>query len=730
MKNALNLVCITILCSALSFGQTDSLKKVFSEADHDTILMKAARELARIYVYNNNDSSLYFNRQYDSLASKLNDSIEQLFALYTFGEVYFFETEYDLSLDYSNKALELSEKIGDTVYKGNILYYLSRSYSRIARYDLTIDAQLKAIRFFEERNRPEAIAVMYNNMSIAYSYLGDYKASNRVLKKALNIYRETDQFEKSYINFSNLTRNYVELEQPDTALIYYDSIKYVINKYHKDEKEMIEYYKYWLGEIYTVRAEQVDGYSHAKSYYEKALRAFRESHEHRKKNEKEIDELTYTLLGIGKTLMKLNINGDAIPYLREALQNAEKSNATKRVMMSHAALARAYKSVGKNDLSAYHFEKEIGLRKKMFDKEKTMATMSARMEFEVEKKEQEIELLNMESEVASKEAALKDAELKQTRSQQYLLIVILSVAVLFIAGLFVVNKRRKKANQIIAAQKQEVELKNKEIMDSITYAKRLQDAILPSQRLVKSYLLDSFILYKPKDIVAGDFYFMDVVEDIKGKKMIFYAAADCTGHGVPGAMVSIVGANGLKRCIQEFELRDPGQILDKLNEIVESNFVQSEERIRDGMDIALCCLEYEGEKIKRLHYAGAHNPVWIINESRSEWPDTVLKFKDGPGAEVKATKQAIGYTENTRKFQSHTVKLKEGDTIYTFSDGYYDQFGGEKGKKMKTIAFRQLLFDIQSLSIAEQHKKIDEYFESWRGEWEQIDDVCVIGVRV
>tara|TARA_B100000508_G_scaffold55003_3_gene42692 strand:- start:62396 stop:64585 length:2190 start_codon:yes stop_codon:yes gene_type:complete len=710
-------------------GQVDSLRQVFDETKEDTVKMKSAMHLARHYVYQNNDSSLYFNRKFDSLAKKVGDTIDQIYALYTYGEVYFFETEYQKSLDYSNKAFDLSVAYNDTIYYGNILYYLSRSYSRIARYDLTIDAQLKAIRFFEERKRPEAVAVMYNNMSIAYSYLGDYEASNMALKQALKIYRETDQIGKAYMNFSNLTRNYVELEKPDTAEIYYDSIRYIIDTYHKDEPELINYYKYWLGEIYTVKAEQVNDDVVSEQYYEKALKAFKESHDHRKKNEKEIDEMTYTLLGIGKTLIKLKSYDDAIPYLKEALKNAEISNATKRIMMSHAALARAYRSIGKNDLSAFHFEKEIDLRREMFNKEKTMATMSARMEFEVEKKEQEIELLNMESEVASKEAKLKDAELKQTRSQQYLLIVILSVAVLFIAGLFVVNKRRKKANRIIAAQKQEVEHKNKEILDSITYAKRLQDAILPSQKLVKSFLLDSFIFYKPKDIVAGDFYFMDVVESSKTKR-IYYAAADCTGHGVPGAMVSIVGANGLKRCIQEFELRDPGEILDKLNEIVEENFVQSEERIRDGMDIALCCLEYEDDQIKRLIFSGAHNPVWIINKERENWPDEAVKFKEGNGVEIKATKQAIGYTERTEKFVSQSFELESGDTLYTFSDGYADQFGGTKGKKMKTANFRRLLFDIQDLNISQQHQRINEYFEEWKNDYEQVDDVCVIGVRV
>lgn len=715
--------------STVVFGQVDSLKLVFDNAEEDSIRMDAAAELARHYVYGNNDSALYFNAIYDSLARKVGDSLDQIFALYTYGEVYFFKTEYERSIDYSKRAYEMSVAYHDTVYQGNILYYLSRSYSRIARYDLTIDAQLKAIRFFELRNRPEAVAVMYNNMSIAYSYLRDYKASTAALQKAIDIYRSLGQFEKSYTNFSNLTRNYVEMGKPDTALIYYDSILYIINTFKQDELSMINYYKYWLGEIYTVQAEQSKTESDSIRFYELALAEFKKSHAHRSQMEKEIDEMTYTLLGIGKTLSQLNRNDEAIPYLKDALRNAIESNATKRVMMSHAALAKAYSATGRYDLATKHFEREIALRKDMFDNEKTMATMSARMEFEVEKKEQEIELLNMESEIAEKEAKIKDVELDQSRSQRYMLSIILAIAVLFIGFLFYVNGKRKKANRIIALQKQEVEKKNQEILDSITYAKRLQDAILPSRQLVKSFLMESFILYKPKDIVAGDFYFMDVIEE-NGIKKIYYAAADCTGHGVPGAMVSIVGANGLKRCIQEFGLRDPGEILDKLNEIVVENFEQSEERIRDGMDIALCCLEYENDQIKYLHYSGAHNPLWIMNAKRSSWPDSMYQFNEGGGAEIKATKNAIGYTETQFKFDSHTIELETVDTIYTFSDGYADQFGGEHGKKMKTAIFRRFLLGIQDQPISSQLKILDNHFKQWRGEIEQLDDVCVIGVRV
>ena len=286
-----------------------------------------------------------------------------------------------------------------------------------------------------------------------------------------------------------------------------------------------------------------------------------------------------------------------------------------------------------------------------------------------------------------------------------------------------------------------IEQKNSEILDSITYAKRLQDAILPSTKVVKSFLMDSFILYKPKDIVAGDFYFMDVVEE-GNRKLIYYVAADCTGHGVPGAMVSIVGANGLKRCIQEFGLREPGKILDKLSEIVAENFSQSEEKIRDGMDLAICCLEsdnyqIENDQIKRVHYAGANNPLWVINKNRKMIPENAKPFKEGGGFEIKANKQAIGYTENIVPFDTHTIELEPGDTLYTFSDGYPDQFGGDNlsagrhgGKKLKSANFRKMLFEIQDKTMDEQLVILDKRFEGWRGDLEQVDDVCVIGVRI
>lgn len=245
-----------------------------------------------------------------------------------------------------------------------------------------------------------------------------------------------------------------------------------------------------------------------------------------------------------------------------------------------------------------------------------------------------------------------------------------------------------------------------DIQSSIQYAKRIQSAILPPIKVVKEFLPNSFILYKPKDIVAGDFYWM---ENKEGE--VLFAAADCTGHGVPGAMVSVVCNNALNRSVREYGLADPGKILDQTREIVIQEFEESDEDVKDGMDIALCAIE--GNVLK---YAGANNPLWIV--------------RNGEIIETKAEKQPIGKFDHQTPYTTHTFELQQGDTIYIFSDGYVDQFGGEKGKKFKTANFKKLLLSIQHESMEKQHVLIDEMFEKWRGDLEQLDDVCVIGVRV
>lgn len=277
-------------------------------------------------------------------------------------------------------------------------------------------------------------------------------------------------------------------------------------------------------------------------------------------------------------------------------------------------------------------------------------------------------------------------------------------------------KRQRRLEQLVkdrtkevVQQKEIVELKNKEIIASITYAQRIQRAILPSARTVKRQLANAFIFFEPKAIVAGDFYWLEEKDD-----HILVAAADCTGHGVPGAMVSLVCNNTLSRTVREFQLIEPALILNKVRDIVIESFTNSAEEVKDGMDISLVSLNINTNLLK---YAGANNNLYIIK------PNGELII-------LKADRQPIGKYVQSKDFTQHEVQLEVGDTFYLFTDGFIDQFGGSHDKKFKTSGFTDLLLSIQHLSMREQKKFIQKAFSDWKGETEQVDDVCILGVRI
>ncbi|MGZ3932715.1 MAG: PP2C family protein-serine/threonine phosphatase [Bacteroidia bacterium] len=250
--------------------------------------------------------------------------------------------------------------------------------------------------------------------------------------------------------------------------------------------------------------------------------------------------------------------------------------------------------------------------------------------------------------------------------------------------------------------------KNAEIIDSITYAKRLQEAILPPLAEISHHLPNSFVLYKPKDIVAGDFYFAEHRGD-----HFFIAAADCTGHGVPGAMVSVVCSNALNRAVMEFGITEPGEILDKVKELILETFKRSHNDVKDGMDISLCAFNLKNTQVK---WSGANNPLWYI--------------QNGEMKELTADKQPVGKHDFYKPFTTHTLNLSKGDVIYLFTDGYADQFGGPKGKKFKYKQLNELLMAASHESLERQRELLNRAFEEWRGIHEQIDDVCIIGIKL
>lgn len=265
---------------------------------------------------------------------------------------------------------------------------------------------------------------------------------------------------------------------------------------------------------------------------------------------------------------------------------------------------------------------------------------------------------------------------------------------------------RKKQEQIIVQ-------KNKDITDSISYAKKIQHAILPSDALIKKHLPDSFLLYMTKDIVSGDFYWFSHFPDFS-----IIAAVDCTGHGVPGAFMSLIGYNLLNRIVNEKRQTDPKNILLELNDGVLGVLHKNESESKDGMDIAICKINH---KSNTMEYAGAMRPLWIVG-------------KDGSLTEIKADKIPIGTKQKDREetiaYNTHTIQTNKGDTFYIFTDGYADQFGGERDKKYSTARFKQLLIKNSVFDFAQQEKNIRQEHLNWKGEHEQVDDILIIGFQV
>ena len=286
-----------------------------------------------------------------------------------------------------------------------------------------------------------------------------------------------------------------------------------------------------------------------------------------------------------------------------------------------------------------------------------------------------------------------------------------NAAVIFAFILLLLNLFKKEIlryQKEIELQKNLIEEQSHEVRQSIEYAKKIQEAILPPDSFRLKHLPNSFVMYLPKDIVAGDFYWMDLIGD-----KVLIAAADCTRHGVPGAMVSVVCHNALNNAINEFKLSVPGQILDKTRELVIETFQKSDRQIKDGMDIGLCAID---KNTQTVEFAGANNGLYVL--------------RNGEILEFKPDKQPIGNFDNPVPFTTTSIKLEPADTIYLYTDGFADQFGGDKGKKYKYKPFKELLIKLADTPIDRQAQLIEKEFNEWKGDLEQIDDVCIIGIKL
>jgi len=382
-----------------------------------------------------------------------------------------------------------------------------------------------------------------------------------------------------------------------------------------------------------------------------------------------------------------------------------------------------------NDFEAglTNYQLFIEMRDSLVNAENQKGILRQSLQYQYEK-EQLADKLKIEQQKA--ESIVKDERLQKEAYWRWSLFVGLGLVALF--GFFMYQRYRitSEQNRIIEAQKAEVERqkqlvdhKNKEITDSINYAERIQSAILPPLSTIASAFRESFVFFRPRDVVSGDFYWMEEVGDA-----IVFAVADCTGHGVPGALVSVVCHNALNRAVREFGHTAPDEILNTTRQLVIETF-EKESKVRDGMDISL--ITYYPKK-GIIQWAGANNPLAIVSSTDFTKHGALQQMTNESNSlyEFKPNSEPIGNYFKMSSFQMHEFPVQKGDVLYLYSDGIVDQFGGPKGKKFLPRRLRELLLKQSSKSMTEQHNNIQLGFEQWRGTKSQIDDVCLIGIRI
>lgn len=638
------------------------------------------------------------------------------------GNMLLYTGQLDSSLVYFDKAIHLCEPAGYKEDQAKALTNKASVYLYKAQYQTSLINYFSALKVCESINDSNSMVMALGNISNIYQLTEQYRKAIDYGIKAARIGNSIGNKYAESAALMTVGGSYERMDILDSAMLY--GLKAEKIKNELGDPVGIAIASYNLGAVLIKQGK----YAQAEERIEKALATFEQL--------KSAEGIAFCKASLGRVYTNTGRQAQGVKLLEEAISIAKSNNLISALKDIYFEGALAYQDVGQFKLALENTLLHIELSDSLRLASNLQALDELQTIYQTEKQQNQIETLEKDQKLKSLELDKNKAELEQERleserqkQQNFLLYGGLAIALIF--GGFIFNRFRvtKKQRDIIEKQKsvvesqktlveeqkakvdaayEQLEEKNTEILDSINYAKRIQSAILPPNKLVKEYLKDSFVLYKPKDIVAGDFYWMEPHEN-----GVLFAAADCTGHGVPGAMVSVVCNNGLNRSVREHGLKDPGQILDKTREIVISEFEKSEEEVKDGMDIALCSLE--GNMLK---YAGAHNPLWIIRSGAEDVE------------EIKANKQPIGKYDEPTPYETHTIELNTGDTFYTFSDGYADQFGGEKGKKLKAKNFKNLLLSIQKETMERQRELIDEAFETWKGDFEQLDDVCVIGVRV
>ena len=625
-----------------------------------------------------------------------------------FGIVYWRKSDYTKALEYYFKALKIDEELRNKNGIARHLCNIGLVNRDQGDYPMALEYSFKALKIAEELENKNGIAICLGNIGIVYWTQGDNQRALDYYFKALKIDQALENKNGILRHLGNIGGAYDNqgVAQSDPFKKEYLFIK-ALNYYFQALKIAEELgdknaQAQNLGNIGKVYAEQKN--------YARALEFFSST---QKIQEELGDEngIARNLFNIGSLYFTTGKYKEAEYYMEKSLVIAENIGALDLLHLAEENISQLYDTTGRLKEALIHHKKAMVLKDTLFSQENKKQLVRKELNYEFDKKEQ----------ATKAEQYKKDAAAAAEKNKQNFVLVLVSCVLilvfLFAGYVFRSLRITRKQKQIIEIknketenQKKIIEEKNKDITDSIHYAKRIQNALLRDEEHTSMHLPEHFIMFLPKDIVSGDFYW-----GAEKQGYWYFAVVDCTGHGVPGAVMSMLGISFLNDIISPEQLLNPAEILNRLRNRVVKELRQTGESggSKDGMDISLCRLDL---RTNMLQWAGANNSLNLI--------------QNGQVRIVKADKQPIGYHPNSHLFTNHEIPLQKGDSIYIYSDGYADQFGGPKGKKLKYKQLDNLIICNYQLSMKDQKELLKKHFAEWKGVLEQVDDVCVFGVKV
>lgn len=680
-------------------SELDSLKVLLESQVEDTVKVNTLNAIAAAIFRSEPAEAIRYSEDAISLAEQIKFRKGLALAHKNLGLGYYMQANYTEAFRSWEPSLETYEELGDFKMVANLLSNMGSIYYSIGKNVEAIEYFLRSLKLAEELSDSTRISTLFLNIGVVYSEMpATYDMAQNYYLQAIEMGEAIRDLDVVGVGTINLGEIYVEKEKYDSALIYFEKALTIVTSCI-DSASVYNF----IGSIHSERG----AYKTALSYHQDALEMARRENAQR--------EMVGILLGLASTYDNLDDAKTAIKYYREAELLAEEIGLNEELSGAYEGLATNYAKV-QNYPNAYKYlSLQNTIDNTIYRIESENKTNKLINSYQMEKKQDEIEILEKES--------LID-DLKSRRQQ--IGIVAMGLFGLLILGMAigVYNRMRfiRKTNERINTQ-------NELITDSIRYAQRIQAAVLPSRELLEKLMPDHFVLLKPKDIVSGDFYWVKEVQD-----HIVIVGADCTGHGVPGAFMSMLGITMLNDLIGDKCFNAPSAILEELRLKVKDTLAQegNGDEQKDGMDLALAIFN---RTTRELHFAGANNPLYVIRNKEFPAEEDLALYASSSNDdyqlyELKGDKQPIGVHWEETKFTSRSVMLQEQDAFYIFSDGFVDQFGGENRKKYKSLNFKKLLLSIQKDSMDVQKQALEDTFETWKGSHEQIDDVSVIGVRV